>query len=126
MKNILVVAMLISLSCNSQSFSVLSKNLEGRWFCLQDTNYSILFKNDTIFESYSESNGIDIYRYRIGKDLCTNSLLQSFCEIDCLYIYKEDLKNEGYFCYFIRNISESYLTLIYEGGQVIDFKKQNN
>ena len=94
--------------------------LQGRWYSLQDSSYSILFKKSKAIEIYEDEK--EKYHCRISNKNCGVTI--QLCNEDCFYLEKYNKKVK--LCYLIKSLTLNSLTLVYEGGRVLDFVKKGN
>lgn len=124
MKKVLFLTIINVLFCcisYSQTIGEVRKNVMGNWVSVQDSNYSMLVKSKTLLEIYKGTDGNDSFKYCISNKNC--GIEFKLCKNNCFYLTKIDTDGTK-LCYLIKDISKDYLTLVYEGGAVLDFVKQ--
>lgn len=104
----------------SQTIDGVKRRILGNWVSTQDSNYCMLIKSRILLEIYKGSDGVDTITYRISSKNC--GIKFKLCNNHCFYLTKVDAGG-GKLCYLIKTISTNQLTLVYEGGTVLDFVK---
>lgn len=121
----LLIFLSVSLfSCKAQDANKIRLKLLGEWVSYQDSNYVIVIQKNTITEKYIGTNEQEDFKYSISPKNCGVNF--NLCKRNCYYLTKTDKANETHECYLIKTISDKSLTLVYEGGAILDFIKISN
>jgi|ERR1700722_9063085 hypothetical protein len=98
----------------------LHRLLLGEWYSIDDTSYHMNFSKNFVREYIWGLNGIDTFSYSIQKHSCDPMLGPGQ---GTGYFLAEIGKDKYVYCYFIRDISEDYLELVYASGRTLYFRK---
>jgi hypothetical protein len=101
----------------------LHKLMRGEWYSVDDSTYHINFSKGFIKEYSKGSKGIDTYRYSLQKHSC-DSMLGSGKGTG--YFLVKVGRDKAVYCYFLRDISEDYLELVYAAGNTLYFRRVRN
>ena len=106
----------------AQSLTPTITGLQGCWVSLQDSHYHIHFDGDFVLETYVSETYIESVRVGLSKKSCDGGI--STCKADdCWFLTKTDLRYGDVYCYGVTNFSRQFLTLVYEGGRILDYKR---
>jgi hypothetical protein len=103
------------------SLKAVQQHLQGKWISVQDPNYTITFNKKFVVEETKNDAASESFRYFISNRNCGFDF--KICSGRCFYLKKRNLDGDITLCYLIRSATENSLTLIYEGGRVLDFTR---
>jgi hypothetical protein len=115
------LATFLSYSSFEQSADNVKGLLCGKWISVQDSNEIMIVSSTLIIQkNVSDSIG-DTFTYLISHKNC--GVPFKLCEKNCFYVKESNLTDKTDQCYLIKQIARTSLTLVHEGGQVLDFVK---
>jgi hypothetical protein len=116
--------LLILSHVHCQSLKEVQQNLKGKWISVQDTSYIITFNKEFLIEENKNDTTKESFRYFISNKNCGVDF--KLCSNKCFYLKKRNAEGDIVLCYLIKNANKNSLTLIYEGGQVLEFLRPEN
>lgn len=126
MRSVLIAAVIVligSLPGKAQPRKQISSLLPGVWTSYEDPNYTMVIGKDSIMEKYVGNEESFSFDYRVSDKNC--GIDYDLCTRNCFYLVKKESGDEAQeYCYLIKALTHNTLTLVYEGGRVMDFKKK--
>lgn len=121
MKYFFLLVILCIVSCYGQKSNMIEYNIKGKWVSIQDDNYKIEIDDLHIVEFYGDFNNSvenERFDYKISHLNCGFEF--KIIEKDSYFLKKTGDDDETY-CYLISKCNDRTLTLVYQGGNILDF-----
>jgi hypothetical protein len=127
MSRLIIIASVFMINATqsySQDAKKICRMLQGEWVSLQDSAYTIYFKEKVMIEKYKGDSANESFHYFISNKNC--GVTFKLCDSKCFYLKKISTDDNSKLCYLIKSITSDAVTFVYEGGQVLDFSKVHN